>query len=214
MLNISSKTKSHILVLIFGPHVPLWLPSIVTLHLVFIFSPNMDTSFMANIIPEIGVCILLTIKTHPFLSLDPPFRPIQNHPLYQWNPVSHPFTNFTNFNPPLLKCGLCHQWMLTIDMVRPWELKFNCIRTFFKWHAAIFHYSLIIIYFQRASDMIHRNLWAWQVSWVYTCNCKWLRARPRQGKFWQGIKLSPSPPALSHSPDLKWHNKRMKFAYV
>ena len=33
MLNISSKTKSHILVLIFGPHVPLWLPSIVTLHL-------------------------------------------------------------------------------------------------------------------------------------------------------------------------------------
>ena len=32
MLNISSKTKSHILVLIFGPHVPLWLPSIVTLH--------------------------------------------------------------------------------------------------------------------------------------------------------------------------------------
>ena len=29
MLNISSKTKSHILVLIFGPHVPLWLPSIV-----------------------------------------------------------------------------------------------------------------------------------------------------------------------------------------
>ena len=34
MLNISSKTKSHILVLIFGPHVPLWLPSIVTLHLI------------------------------------------------------------------------------------------------------------------------------------------------------------------------------------
>ena len=33
MLNISSKTRSHILVLIFGPHVPLWLPSIVTLHL-------------------------------------------------------------------------------------------------------------------------------------------------------------------------------------
>ena len=33
MLNISSKTKSHILVLIFGPHVPLWLPSIVTLHI-------------------------------------------------------------------------------------------------------------------------------------------------------------------------------------
>ena len=33
MLNISSKTESHILVLIFGPHVPLWLPSIVTLHL-------------------------------------------------------------------------------------------------------------------------------------------------------------------------------------
>ena len=33
MLNISSKTKSHTLVLIFGPHVPLWLPSIVTLHL-------------------------------------------------------------------------------------------------------------------------------------------------------------------------------------
>ena len=32
MLNISSKTKSHILVLIFGPHVPLWLPSIVTSH--------------------------------------------------------------------------------------------------------------------------------------------------------------------------------------
>ena len=33
MLNISSKTKSHILVLIFGPYVPLWLPSIVTLHI-------------------------------------------------------------------------------------------------------------------------------------------------------------------------------------
>ena len=36
MLNISSKTKSHILVLIFGPHVPLWLPSIVTLHINYI----------------------------------------------------------------------------------------------------------------------------------------------------------------------------------
>ena len=39
MLNISSKTKSHILVLIFGPHVPLWLPSIVTLHIYIISGP-------------------------------------------------------------------------------------------------------------------------------------------------------------------------------
>ena len=40
MLNISSKTKSHILVLIFGPHVPLWLPSIVTLHIYIIYVPS------------------------------------------------------------------------------------------------------------------------------------------------------------------------------
>ena len=41
----------------------------------------------------------------PFLFLDPPF--IQNHPLYQWNPVAHPFTIFLEFlNPPFLKHGL------------------------------------------------------------------------------------------------------------
>ena len=33
MLNISNKIKSHISILIFDPHVPLWLPSIVTLHI-------------------------------------------------------------------------------------------------------------------------------------------------------------------------------------
>ena len=39
------------------------------------FFPNMDTLFMANIIPQIGVCILLTIKTHPFY--------FWTHPLYK-----------------------------------------------------------------------------------------------------------------------------------
>ena len=39
---------------------------------------NMDVSFMVNIIPQIGVCILLTIKTYPFLFLDPPFIPMKS----------------------------------------------------------------------------------------------------------------------------------------
>ena len=45
MLNISSKTKSHILVLIFGPHVPLWLPSIVTLHIPYLPSGMVHDSY-------------------------------------------------------------------------------------------------------------------------------------------------------------------------
>ena len=37
--------------------------------------PHMNTSFMVNIIPQIGICILLTIKTHPFY--------FWTHPLYR-----------------------------------------------------------------------------------------------------------------------------------
>ena len=56
--------------------------------------PNMDTSFVANIILQIGV-YFINHKNPPFLFLDTPF--IQIHPLYQWNPVSHPPANFQNF---------------------------------------------------------------------------------------------------------------------
>ena len=55
MLNISSKTKSHILVLIFGPHVPLWMPSIVTLHISIISSPTISKKLSFHTIRSGGI---------------------------------------------------------------------------------------------------------------------------------------------------------------
>ena len=55
MLNISSKSKSHILVLIFGPHVPLWLPSIVTLHIYNDVCSPADVKYPRNLKGVLGL---------------------------------------------------------------------------------------------------------------------------------------------------------------
>ena len=68
----------------------------------------------------------------------------------------------------------------------------TAVRTFFKWYAAIFHYSLIIIYFQWASDMIYRNLWAWRVYSIVVVAGK---AKAREILRKKSFKLSPSPTA-------------------
>ena len=62
MLNISSKTKSHILVLIFGPHVPLWLPSIVTLHYYILLAWFNYTPDLITPVTKINVSIQETCK--------------------------------------------------------------------------------------------------------------------------------------------------------
>ena len=79
------------------------------------FFLNMDTSFMANIIPQIRVCILLTLKTHPFyfwkpLFTKPPFKPIKSSilPFYQFSEFLKPtlskvwVTNYGQFRLSLL----------------------------------------------------------------------------------------------------------------
>ena len=53
----------------------------------------------------------------------------------------------------------------------------NEINRFASGHFSNVMRLFFIIYSQRASDMIYRNLRAW--SQVYTCDCKWLRLRAR-----------------------------------
>ena len=64
------------------------------------------------------------------------------------------------------------------------------------------YFSLIIIYFQRASAMINRNLW--MTGDVYTCIVSGCGQGQGMGNSKnKSFTLSPFPPAISHSPDLK-----------